>query len=346
MNNKYFLLLLLGFCLAFSSLVEAEEDKGFTQLDNRWALIIDIPRVEQTKSLDYAQSLESFRNSLIQSGFAADHVLVFSSTSSEAAWQPTSDNIKTLIAGIKKPDDVAWIKAGSSAPARIRQNDGAAELLVFVMAEGFATKDQTKAIIVPQDVNPDSLSKSLDNPKVISVGDLESALLDSHIERTMLLVNFQTTEGVRSAAKKNRDLASPNLKALARSSAKQRAQQEEENSYLHVQISTKNQSLTEKAAFSFYRMIQDGLQGAADIAGNQDGIVQATELADYIKSNTQGFASVETAQNGNGTFALAKSIKTVNIPKGLFQEIGSTPSLKNTSTGIDALRRENENSGR
>lgn len=346
MNNKYYLSLIFVFYLAFSGLALAQNDKGFTQLDNRWALIIDIPRVEQTKSLDYAQSLEMFRNSLIQSGFAADHVLVFSSTSSEAAWQPTSDNIKKLIAGIKKPDDIVWLKAGSSVPTRIRQNDGAAELLVFVMAEGFATKDQTKAIIVPQDVNPDSLSKSLDNPQVISVQDLEAAILDSRIERTMLLVNFQTTEGVRSAAKKNKDLASPNLKTLARSSVKQRALQEEENSYLHVQISTKNQSLTEKAAFSFYRMIQDGLRGAADIAGNQDGIVQATELAEYVKSNTRGFASVETAQNGNGTFALAKSIKTVNIPKGLFQEIGSTPSLIKTSTGKDALRREKENSGK
>ena len=344
MNHRLLLFLLtLSFILTFSACVQAQSDKGFTQPSNRWALIVDIPRVSVEKSLDHAQSVEDFRKNLVQSGFDAEHVLVFSSTNQNKDWQPTTQNINRLLEGIKQPDLATWLKAGTADAARIRQNDGAAELLVFVLAEGFASKDQSKAVILPQNVDPASLSKGLDAPEVISIAELEETLINSEIERTMLLINFQTTENVRSATKQNRNLAAPNLKSITRSANSRQRTDLDTSNYLHIEICTKNQSMTEKASFSFYRMIQDGLQGSADIAGNQDGIVQATELAEYIKANARGFASVETAQNGNGAFALAKAAKSVNIPDNLFRDISNAPVFKSTSTGKNAQEREQKN---
>ena len=89
-----------------------------------------------------------------------------------------------------------------------------------------------------------------------------------------------------------------------------------------LRIVTRDENLSGERLDDFFSAFRKGMDGYADISGNNDGLVQAEELAYYIRDNAG--VTMEIARNGNASHVLAKANKSLNIPDGLFQELSST----------------------
>lgn len=116
--------------------------------------------------------------------------------------------------------------------------------------------------------------------------------------------------------------------------------------FLHLRILTKNEQVTGQTAECFYQLLEKGYQGFADISGNQDGVVQAGELAQYIETNGRP-GSIEITRNGNDPFPISQSRQRIEIPDGLFETIGKTFTLDKYATEREsAFQREESNKQR
>lgn len=296
---------------------------------NRWAVILDILPASGSEKGSYELALQTFQNHLIQTGIAENQVLLFSCLQSDEKWHPTRKNIQQLLTAFRNPEQNRMPCADGRYP--LRRVEGIVELHVYVLAKGFSDTQKNETFLVPSPVSEKSILEGK-TKQLITLESLEEAMLHTaagqkSIERTLLVVDFQSMFSVTRGNAQKSPFQETNLRELATRGYRDEPEAMETAStmkdrYLHLRIYTKNHSLKETSSTAFYQTLRRGLEGYADIAGNQDGIVQAEELARYLRSNHPG--SVEVTQNGNDSFPLCKAHREVQIPEGLFQKLART----------------------
>lgn len=322
MKVKTVLLILVGILTVFSQVAYGEDLDKASIVDpaNRWAFIIDASTVN-------TESYASFKSELLAAGFPTDHIFVFSSSAKDQTLRSSRENIAKILDGIKNPERNLIPQMAGTEKRRLRTKNGPCEVQLYVTAGGVANKDQTRNMIVPSGIKVDEITRTDDN-RLISLNEIEDALTSPGedqlpIERTLLVVNFLSVHTVtRSVQGKAVDnpFEGINISKVPVRSA-QNTKEEDSGKFLHVRILTKNGQITDQTAESFYQTLEKGIHGFADISGNQDNIVQADELVNYIKSNMRS-DSVEEARNGNDPFPISKTKLKAEIPDGLFNTIG------------------------
>lgn len=306
--------------------------------NNRWGIILDAVSSAEDSTPERSEAFERFRNELIDAGFLPDHLLFFTSADADPTRHPTKENILKLLDGIRNPDlNRLPGSADGEAARRIRMDDGDCELQFYVIAGGVADAQRTKNLIVPAGVATDQI-KSSDDASLIPLSEIEDALIhpgegQKALDRTFLAVNFISLFTVTRGGAPDSPLQEIDLTRVPFRGGESAEGQEDqfqaegqEDRFQHIRVLTKNEDMADETADSFYQMLQNGLRGFADISGNQDGIVQAGELAQYLESNGRP-GSVEIAQNGNDPYPICRSRQEPTIPAGLFAEIGRTFTL-------------------
>lgn len=314
----------LLFILACAALCAAGRisaaDEPFVSAANRWAVIIDTI-TDDAADKDAYQTL---RDELNDSGILPDHILAYSSLNDDPAKRPTKENLTALLDGIRNPDRNR-LPGADGQMCRVRTVEGPCELQFYVMAGGVFDPENAHELLVPAGIPTEQIEKS-NEKSLLPLQDIENALISpeedqSPMERTFLVVNFISLHSVTRGNAADSPLREIDLARVpVRGSGDDT---ENDKRFLHLRVLTKNEQIDDPTVSSFYQTLRAGLHGYADLSGNQDGLVQAEELARYIETNGRP-GSVEMARNGNDPYPLARSRQEATIPEGLFAEIGRT----------------------
>ncbi|MDO4587751.1 MAG: hypothetical protein Q4C95_10710 [Planctomycetia bacterium] len=312
--------------LAFS---KDSEEYDFTDPENRWVIIVDTLKYNKSEEINNRDAYGDLYQVLLRTGFKPDNIITYSESAPVTPdFRPTSENIKKLLQTIQSPD-YSELRT-RNREARIRNINGkAAELHFYIIAQGVTNKAGNRFMIIPSDIDPESI-ESTEDEGLISINDIQDSLLSTTgdqkpIERTFLIINCISVRSYTRGQKTNPSVDNISVQQLGKhlGTPKSRGSNGSNNAktYAFWRILIQNQNIADKSPDNFYQTFQNGLAGYADIAGNRDNIVSASELAAYMKKCGKE-SQMNIINNGNDPFLLGKTEVQPSIPQGLFKKLG------------------------
>ncbi len=341
-----------AFAAAFGvAAVRAEDgEKTPVAAANRWVVALDAsePSASSEENARTEAAREKFCADLRASGILADHILVYSATADDAARRPTRETFAAILDALRDVDGFCELypeRPGEDKPYW-REDDAPCEIQFYITARGFSDPSGGPDRLVPYGESLDDVADS-PNERFISVDEIEDALTKpaddeaAPFERTFLAINFLSPGAATRGAAGS---ASAKAVDLKRSNARGVGGEGSAAGFRHVRVLTKNERLDSQAVDSFYSTTSEGLAGAADACGNNDGWVSADELAEYVRANGRENA-VEIAQNGNAVYSLCRSARRWKPEPEIFdaiERIFVKPEYKAISDSAKARRAKRE----
>lgn len=287
--------------------------------EGRYAVILDTTLPEANRKSEHQNALRTLSESLQKTGIPRDHIQLYTSS----AKAPTLKIMEEVFA------PKSWAK---KQPAEIQ---------VYITAN--ALSNGTADMLVPAGVSPDEIQETTD-PRLISFNEIREMLASCGAERIFLMMNFMSVKNVTRSSGKTSALQNVNLERYRGVTSSEYFDEEEEDAagdvppiqtqnadstntpsvnqsgnFQFLQIVTRDQSVSNPQFNAFYQTFQSGLEGYADIAGNNDGWIQAEEIAYYLRANAA--MDVEISRNGNARYVLCKAGKKAKIPASIFHEL-------------------------
>lgn len=332
-KESLFWFIALGACLclfcserlAFSN---DSEEPDLTNPENRWVIIIDTLKYTKSEEIRNRDAYGDLYQVLLRADFKPDNIITYSESAPVTPnFRPTSENIRKLLQSIQSPEYSELITRGEDA--RIRSVNEKAELHLYIIAQGVTNKAGDRFMIVPSDIDPESI-ESTEDEGLISIDEIQDALLNTTddqrlIERTFLIINCISVHSYLRGQGTNSSVDNISVNQLKQHLGKQISRGNNNSNaaetYAFWRILVQNQNVADKSPDNFYQTLQKGLAGYADIAGKRDGVVSASELADYMRKLGKT-SQIDIIHNGNDPFPLGKTEIKPNIPNGLFKKLG------------------------
>ncbi|MDO4628141.1 MAG: hypothetical protein Q4C70_03075, partial [Planctomycetia bacterium] len=297
----------------------------------RRAIVIDTSETNEASKQGYSVALENFVRSLEATGILHNQIVLLSDVHKKPTQNVWKAELRALVAAAKK------------------EQESLDELQIYISACGVS--NGVRDMLVPSGVPLEEI-ESTEDRRLISVEELEKEILETHATRIFLVINFKAFKTVTRSSGKQSSLNNIDIRRYRGleygeyfddeeemeegTDAEAGAESGSETESGHrpgtenvapqehhvLRIVTRNQDMSGAQLDNFYQVMQTGLEGYADITGNNDGEVQVEELAYYLRDNSS--TEVEIWRNGNVSFSLAKARRRLQIPDGLFQELGNT----------------------
>ncbi|MDO4550642.1 MAG: hypothetical protein Q4C96_05270 [Planctomycetia bacterium] len=314
----------------------AHPEKFMVEAENRYAIIVDATKPEMARKSEYLSSLEKISESIQSLGIPEKNIQILSS--------------------FQKPATLQEIK-NSLNKKHFKESDKPQELLMFITAYG-VTNGQ-RDMILPADVEPESVQETVDE-RLISFDALQEEIYRTGAGKILLVMNFKSIRIVARSLDAESALRNINIRRYRGLRASEYFDDPEEEvetesgnastaesgnnstrNFQFLQIVTRDQNVWEQRIDHFYSSLENALAGYADISGNNDGWIQAEELAYYIRDHAA--VTMEISRNGNAVYVLGKSAKSARIPPGLFREIGNTFTRQEFSQERESAMQREQN---
>ena len=256
--------------LVMASMLSALPTSLFAQ--ERYAILMgvnDYSPASELQPLRYAASdVEGLKNVLIQRGYDEENVIVMSSDKSDAL-KPTSENIRRVMSEFATSNNL------SSADT------------VMVVFSGHGFNLSGDSYLCPYDYNAKSPTTSS-----LHVSELAATLANLPVGAKLLVLD---------ACKENLNQVNENEFNLSSSLKSMKLNDQSSpqgivflSSCLAGQFSYED---TELKGGVFMNYFTDGLDGAADFAGNHDKRVSAEELSSYASRMVYDYVSINKGEN-------------------------------------------------
>lgn len=284
-------------------------DNPILPSQDRYVVIFDTTTPEPSRKSEYQTAVRSFTDSLQKAGIPATNIHVYSAISAPATRKAMEDALAPK----------SW---KSVSPA---------ELQVYITANGLS--NGVKDMLVPAEVSIDDLHETGDT-RLISFEEIQKRIANCGARRILLVMNFQSVKTVTRSSDTGSALQNVKLQRYRGLRSNEYFDEEEEEisedagaglsskNFQFLRIVTRDQDIRGYRINDFYQTFRSAIEGYADISGNHDGMIQAEELAYYLRDNTE--MAIEISRNGNAEYVLCKANKKVQIPADLFEELSRT----------------------
>jgi len=334
-------LLACAISLGASAVSRADESENVNvPTENRWAIFID---ASNDSTPENAEALAKFRDAVIKIGISEENALVYSGSSNDSQKKPTRENIDKLVEALSYPNDKILPEG------KLRKSGSkAGETMIFLTGLGVANDKTGEAYFAPSGVD-ESEVQGWSDPKLISLKTLEDALLypkdgQKPLERTFFVVALNSPKAAtRGASDDSKRLNGVDLKRLPTRGTTDEDDADEVAKYAHFRVVTKNAKFDDRLIGGFYNALRDGLEGSADVAGNQDGKVSADELANYLESTSNGAGrTVVVDRTGNDPYPICKAQRKLSINEDIFDDLAKAFTLDEYKSEREEAKRKGD----
>ncbi|MDO4573936.1 MAG: hypothetical protein Q4D98_01845 [Planctomycetia bacterium] len=308
MSKILFCSVFIAFCVGASG---AETSQGGPGSEipgaKRFAIIFDTTTPPANQQNEYETAIQTLADCLKASGIPEKNIHVYSSFSTPATR--------------KKMQSALRRKSWKSNPPE--------ELQVYITANGLS--NGTKDMLVPSGVSVEDVQETGDS-RLIAFEEIQKMIANSGATRILLVMNFQSVKAVTRSSGAGSKLQNVRIQGYRglrsneyfddEESETENAEDNPKKNFQFLQIVTRDQDIRGTRISDFYQTFRGAMEGYADISGNNDGKIQAEELAHYLRDNTE--MTVEISRNGNAEYLLCEAKKKAQIPAEIFESLQRT----------------------